>query len=529
MEQTKKRRRREGEILKGKYRLDRHVATGGMGEVYQATNLALGRTVAVKLLLDEFLSDQNSIKRFLLEARAASMVQHENIVQIFDIDETESGMPFIVQEFLKGETLSRRRRRSGEGIPAKQLLDILIPVIEAIGEAHKAGIVHRDIKPSNIFLTKGEKGVVAKVLDFGISRIASGTDDVRLTKTTAVLGSPAYMSPEQIQSSRNATTRSDVWSIGAMMYELLSGELPFKGKTSSEIMVNVCTQDLVSLHESAPGISMGLAEVVTRCLSRRPDQRYLDGESLAKALREVREKEFTAKPAVFPTSAEQPSSRSVFDIQESSVAGVDSPSVFSVTTASTNVPESSTANTTAQRTDTGTNEKARPEAQRHPSYGDIPSIITGFLILAGVLMVSAVFTPRDIGEKVDEITNITQVVQLLFAGGLFYLSRWVGYRATQISGLGSTVTLVGLYGVGATLVLLSGAVFLGERAILPVLVSVMSLSVAVMSFGFVIVGFEYIKDQLVTENTITPPGVAVVVLTLVAVVIGFQFLTRVIS
>jgi serine/threonine-protein kinase len=528
MEQTKK-RRREGEILKGKYRLDRHIATGGMGEVYQATNLALGRTVAVKLLLDQFLSDQNSIKRFLLEARAASMVQHENIVQVFDIDETESGMPFIVQEFLRGETLSRRIRRTGEGIPAEELLDILIPVVEAIGEAHKAGIVHRDIKPSNIFLTKVEKGVIAKVLDFGISRIASATDDVRLTKTTAVLGSPAYMSPEQIQSSRNATTRSDVWSIGAMMYELLSGELPFKGKTSSEIMVNVCSQEPVSLHESAPGISMGLAEVVHRCLSRRPDQRYLDGESLAKALREVREKEYRSKPAVFPTPTERPSTRSVFDIQESSVAGVDSPSVFNVTTGSTSPTEGSTGTTTDRHADTGTYERSRPEAQRHPSYGDIPSIVSAFLILGGVLLVSAMFTPGDIAERVDDITGITQVAQLLFAGGVFYLARLVGYKAGQFSGTGSTVALVGLYGVGATLLLLSGAVFLDERAILPVLVSIMSISVALTSLGFTIVGFEYVKDQLVTDNLITPPGVAVVVLALVSAVIGFQYLTRVVG
>ena len=194
-----------------------------------------------------------------------------------------------------------------------------------------------------------------------------------------------------------------------------------------------------------------------------------------------------------------------------------------------NIKESSASNTIDRRADTGTPERTRPEDMRHPSYGDIPSIISAFLILAGVLLLSVIFTPRDLMERADDITSVTQVVQLLLAGGLFYLARLVGYKAGQFSGTGSAVTFVGLCGVGGTLLLLSSALFLGEKPILPVLVSIMSISVAVTSIGFTVVGFEYVKDQVLSDNTITPPGIAVVVLTLVAAVIGLQHLAKVIG
>jgi len=514
-------RKREGEVLKGKYRLERYIAAGGMGEVYQATNLALERVVAVKVLLEQFVSNKENVQRFLQEARTASMVEHPNIVQVFDIDETESGAPFIVQEFLRGETLAQRLRRTGERMQGKHVLDILIPVVEAIGEAHKAGIVHRDIKPSNVFLTRHDHGVMGTVLDFGISRVGNTADDVRLTRTTAVLGSPAYMAPEQIQSARNATARSDVWSIGVMMYELLAGELPFKGKTSSEVMVNVCSRDPVSLSESAPGIASGLASVVMRCLSRRPDERYLDGESLAMALREVREHEFSPRKPPAVEAPDRTTGGAELGIRETDIAagGAGAPGTLSIdpdaTTGRFPVQPPADASNAAG----GPNEPA-PGAYDHPSYGDVPAIIAGFAILVAILVLGAVFAPPASGEGGG---TRSQIVQLLLAGGVVYLAQWVQGRASQYSGTGTTISVFGLYGLAAALALLSGAFFLGETGMLPLLGALLSLSVAVAAVGLGVVGFEYVKDQVMVEKLITLPGVAVGVFAFLSFLVGLQY------
>jgi serine/threonine-protein kinase len=522
MEKTKK-GRREGEVLKGKYRLDRHIATGGMGEVYQATNLALNRIVAVKLLLDEYASQQENVQRFLMEARTASMVQHPNIVQVYDVDETESGVPFIVQEFLHGEPLSRRVHRTRERLPGKLVLDLMIPVVEAIGVAHKAGIVHRDIKPSNIYLAKQDRGVTAKVLDFGISRVTSGTDDVRLTRTTAVLGSPAYMAPEQIRSSRDATTRSDVWSIGVVMYELLAGELPFRGTTSSEVMVNVCSQEVVSLFESAPGISPALADVVTRCLSRRPDERYLDGESLVMALREVQEKDFSVNDSLTRgLSAVTADPNAPRPRQTDTATGrSDTSDGLSIDDTPPHGTASASRTSGSHSRDAGP-DPADPQASRHPSYGDIPSIVAAYCALAGLLVIDALFTPPAPGEP--GFGTETQIVQLLFAAGVVYLAQWVQRKASQYSDKGTTVSVLGLYGVAATLALSSGASFLGEAGLRPMLSSLLSITVAVSSLGFAFVAFEYVKEQVVAERLITLPGVAVAMFTVVALMAGLHFI-----
>lgn len=517
-------KRREGEVLKGKYRLDRYIAAGGMGEVYQATNLALDRIVAVKVLLDQFVTNQENVQRFMQEARTASMVQHPNIVQVYDIDEAESGAPFIVQEFLRGETLAQRLRRTGERMQGKHVLDILIPVVEAIGEAHKAGIVHRDIKPSNVFLTRQDRGIAGKVLDFGISRVGTPADDVRLTRTTAVLGSPAYMAPEQVQSARNATARSDVWSIGVMMYELLAGELPFRGETSSEVMVNVCSKDPVSLHEAAPGIASGLAKVVSRCLSRRVDERYLDGESLAMALREVRDQEFTARQTQAQEASPTPAGGTTFPNREPTAANAastaDKPGELSIDsdTTSGRFPAQPAAST-SHNDPAG---EPTPDARDHPSYGDIPAIIAGFAILAGILALSAAFAPPAPGE--GELGTQAQVVQLLLAAGIVYLAQWVQGRASQYSATGATVSVLGLYGLAATLALLAGAAFIGEAGMLPVLATLLSASVGVTAVGFAVVGFEYVKEQIMVEKLITLPGVAVGVFALLSLFAGAHYL-----
>lgn len=513
-------RRREGETLKGKYRLDRLVAIGGMGEVYQATNIALDRTVAVKLLLDEFVSDEGNVRRFLLEARAANMVLHKNIVQVFDIDRTELGTPFIVQEFLRGESLSRKLRRLGEGLPAKEMLDILIPVCDAIGEAHAAGIIHRDIKPSNIYLAKENGAVVGKVLDFGISRVASDTDDVRLTKTTMMLGSPAYMSPEQIQSSRNATVRSDVWSIGAMMYELLSGRLPFSGENTSAILVEVCTKDPVSLQDAAPGTPSSLIEVVSRCMSRPPEDRYLDGHAVASALREVRENEYTAKKPVATVKPEVVQPRASFS--------VDNMPRSTSTTNPVDTLDQNTSFTTPyspDQRDTQLHKRksAGQETFEGPNYSDIISIVAAVLILAGVLIISVVFTPADI-KTIAKPSEGRLLFQLALAGGVYYLAVLVKQKSSEFLPAGITTIVFGLFGIGATLVLLALAFFINEKRIIDFSATLMSLSVATTSTGLAIAGFDSARQQLLGPLRDIPTGIVVVILSIISGIVGLQFL-----
>src|SRR5579859_3708177 len=172
---------REGELLAGKYKLERRLGSGGMGEVYQATNTLIGRAVAIKLLRAEHAKNEEIAKRFIREARAANLVRHENVVDVLDIGHDEHGVPFIVQEFLHGGDLGKHLADLGGRLPVDGVLEILLPVIEAVGFAHQQGVVHRDLKPENVFLAKAGAKVIPKLLDFGISHVVSS--DPRMTAT----------------------------------------------------------------------------------------------------------------------------------------------------------------------------------------------------------------------------------------------------------------------------------------------------------------------------------------------------------
>jgi len=288
-------RAREGETLKGKYRLERLIGVGGMGEVYQATNTAIGRVVAIKTLRAEHVSNQDIFNRFMREAKVANAVRHRHIVEVLDIDSDDKGTPFIVQEYLEGESLSGRLKKVGGRLPLSQVLDLLIPVVEAIGAAHRAKVVHRDLKPGNIFLARQEDKIIPKVLDFGISKMVD--TDASMTTTSAMMGSPAYMSPEQIEDPKAVDIRSDVWSLGVMLYEAIAGKLPFRSDSTSGLMVKICTEDPIALQESAPGVPSAIAEVIHRCLRKRSRERYSDANELAHALRIARAHDVAESPA----------------------------------------------------------------------------------------------------------------------------------------------------------------------------------------------------------------------------------------
>ncbi|PKN31478.1 MAG: serine/threonine protein kinase, partial [Deltaproteobacteria bacterium HGW-Deltaproteobacteria-20] len=219
---------RVGDLLAGKYRLDALLGSGGVGDVYRAQNTLIGRTVAIKVLKAEHATDDSVVERFLREAKAANLARHPNVVDVLDVGLDDEGVPFIVQEFLEGMDLGQHLKRSNGALPYRQVLELMIPVVEAVGLAHARGVVHRDLKPENVFLARVGGAVVPKLLDFGISYIKPQPGDVRMTRTGMTVGTPAYMSPEQLEGTAGVDVRTDVWALGVILYESLAGRLPFE-------------------------------------------------------------------------------------------------------------------------------------------------------------------------------------------------------------------------------------------------------------------------------------------------------------
>ncbi|MGE0547730.1 MAG: serine/threonine protein kinase [Kofleriaceae bacterium] len=258
-----------GQVLQGKYRVESILGQGGMGVVAACTHLALNDRVAIKMLRPDVLSDRDAIERFTREVQASVRLKSEHIARVLDVGVFDGGTPYMVMEFLEGQDLGiwlEQRKH----LPKEWAVDIAIQTAEALAEAHAVGIIHRDIKPTNLFVTTQADGTsLVKVLDFGISKSFAG-HDMNLTQTQSVLGTPAYMSPEQMRSARGVDTRSDIWSLGTVLYELLEGERPFPADSFSELCVKVAVDDPAPmLHAPA-----ALARVVMRCLEKDPDQRY---------------------------------------------------------------------------------------------------------------------------------------------------------------------------------------------------------------------------------------------------------------
>ncbi len=268
---------RVGEVLASKYRLVELLGSGGMGHVYRAVNEHVGRAVAIKVLRAEHAENSQLVERFLREARAANLVRHPNVVDVLDIGKEDSGAPFIVQELLDGEDLAHLIVRRGGKLPLEEVCDLMLPVIDAVAEAHAHGVVHRDIKPENVFLAKGKPGPTPKLLDFGISKVRA--PDLRATEVGMMMGTPAYMAPEQIQGARDADPRS-----GVMMFELIAGRMPFDIPDAPALFVAIATRDAPTLLEVGAEVTPAISRLVERCLRRRPDDRYPSAAELGRDL-----------------------------------------------------------------------------------------------------------------------------------------------------------------------------------------------------------------------------------------------------
>jgi serine/threonine-protein kinase len=274
---------REGEILDGKYRVERVLGVGGMGVVVAAAHVQLHTRVALKFLLPAALGNAQVVERFAREARAAVQIQSEHVARVTDVGTLPTGSPYMVMEYLEGTDLADSIARGGP-VPATQAVSYVLQACEAIAEAHALGIVHRDLKPANLFLARRTgQGSIVKVLDFGISKTRDGGPS-GLTQTSTMMGSPYYMAPEQIMSSKDVDARADIWALGIILYELLSGAPPFVAESMPEIVFMVTQRDPPPLLGKRPDVPIGLADVVARCLVRDPAQRYADVAKLASAL-----------------------------------------------------------------------------------------------------------------------------------------------------------------------------------------------------------------------------------------------------
>lgn len=276
----------EGQILAGKFRIERVLGQGGMGVVVAATHLQLEERVALKFLLPQALTNPEAVERFAREARAAVKIKSEHVARVSDVGTLESGSPYMVMEYLHGEDLAAWVRRAG-AMAVPDAIEFLLQASEALAEAHALGIVHRDLKPANLFVTRRADGSACiKVLDFGISKVTTpgGAADLGMTKTTAIMGSPLYMTPEQMSSTRNVDRRTDIWALGVILYESLSGRVPFEAETMPQLCGMILQDSPQPLRSFRPDVPEALERVILHCLEKNREHRFSNVAELAFAL-----------------------------------------------------------------------------------------------------------------------------------------------------------------------------------------------------------------------------------------------------
>ncbi|HVK63183.1 MAG TPA: protein kinase [Polyangium sp.] len=278
-----------GDVLDGKYRVLRVLGKGGMGVIVAAVHMELGHRVALKFLLKSAMQNEEVVARFAREARAAAMIQNEHATRVLDIGRLPSGQPYMVLELLEGSDLGAHVARNGP-LPIEDAVTYVLEACEAIAEAHSLGIVHRDLKPDNLFLARRPDGSrTVKVLDFGISKLSVDNETspergAPLTTTSAVIGSPMYMSPEQLRATRDADPRSDIWSIGVTLYELIAGEGPFPWQSLPELCAAILKDPPTPLRARLPDAPPELDAALLRCLQKNPGDRYANIAELAVTL-----------------------------------------------------------------------------------------------------------------------------------------------------------------------------------------------------------------------------------------------------
>ena len=326
---------REGDLLAGKYRVESLLGAGGMGYVVSAIHEQLEQRVAVKALVPELAEDRDAAARFLREARAAVRIQSEHVARVLDVGEHTDGSPFMVMEFLSGRDLSHELAALGQ-FEIGVAIDYVLQACEAVAEAHVIGVIHRDLKPANLFLTRRADGSpFVKVLDFGVSKAIATDSGMRpqsptLTAAQSLLGSPAYMSPEQARRPKSVDARTDIWSLGIVLFEFLTGRTPFPGDAPLEVLTAAVSDPMPSLFAIRPDIPRELEAVVAKCLEKKPEDRFQSVAEFANAL------------APFAAHVSRPSISRIAGILRSSMPPQDSSSTLRSASAGPAAPDSDT-------------------------------------------------------------------------------------------------------------------------------------------------------------------------------------------
>jgi eukaryotic-like serine/threonine-protein kinase len=275
---------RSGQVMLGKYRVERLLGRGGMGEVYEARHVVVGRRFAIKFLKHALTEGKDAHARFLREAQAAGALDNEHIAAVVDFDWTADGAPFLVMEYLNGESLAATLRREGK-LPLRRAIGILLQVCDGLSAAHAAGIVHRDLKPDNLFLVaRSDASELVKILDFGVAKLVRGEPSGSDTQSGAVLGTPLYMAPEQARGEKSVDFRVDIHALGVIAYELLSGQRPHPGDGYNAILAHILTRPVRPLGELCPELPLGLLSAVERALAFEPGARHESAAALAAEL-----------------------------------------------------------------------------------------------------------------------------------------------------------------------------------------------------------------------------------------------------
>ncbi|WP_437804113.1 protein kinase domain-containing protein [Sorangium sp. So ce693] len=300
-----------GEVFAQKYRLERSLGRGAMGVIFAAEHVSLRQRVAVKFLLPRAMTLPGAGARFLREARAAAAIRSEHVARVIDVGTADRGVPYLVMEYLRGRDLQREIEARGP-LPVSEAVDYVIQGCEAIAEAHARGIVHRDLKPGNLFLTTGATGApIVKVLDFGLSKSAGAEDDGKLTASEMMLGSPCYMSPEQVRCSKDVDERTDIWSLGVILYQLLTARFPFEVSRISALFVAIAMQAPTPPRVHRMELPARLEDLILRCLEKEPEVRVQTVADLARELapfgtehsaRALAQIEAIARGKAFPSS-----------------------------------------------------------------------------------------------------------------------------------------------------------------------------------------------------------------------------------
>lgn len=300
---------RVGDLIGQRYRVEAVLGAGAMGVVVAARHIELDDPVAIKFLAQDLVESPHALGRFHREARAAAKIKNEHVIRVYDVGRLESGVPYLVMERLAGSDLATLLGTEGP-LPLAESLRYVREACAGIAEAHRLGIVHRDIKPSNLFCVRHPSGRrTVKVLDFGISKLVEPTPDGSITGTASLLGSPSYMSPEQMRAPNRVDHRTDIWSLGVVLYELSTGSLPFSGTSYAQLCLSVTTDTPEPPRMRCPELPVELEAIVLKCLQKNRDERYDSVDELAQALARfsaAESHESSYKPAFSVSTSEAP-------------------------------------------------------------------------------------------------------------------------------------------------------------------------------------------------------------------------------